>query len=271
VLTGEGADEFLAGYEIFKEAKVRRFVARGPESSWRGALLKRLYPYVGDLTRSRQGFLERYFRDGADGNPATQSHNVRWRNTARTKRLFSAAMRAAVAAEAEHTGGLPDAPPLPGDFAQWSPLARAQYLEATIFLPGYLMSSQGDRMVMSHSVEGRYPFLDPELIEFCNRLSPRLKLCGLDVGGVRSPLAPLTEASHERLEATLNDYRERLQPETVARVERNLQVIDRAIRESLEALDADPGSALLRSLADRALQRKVEFLRGVSQVAGRAL
>jgi len=84
-------------------------------------------------------------------------------------------------------------------------------------------------------------------------------------------LDPELSSEIERLEATLNDYRERLQPETVARVERNLQVIDRAIRESLEALDADPGSALLRSLADRALQRKVEFLRGVSQVAGRAL
>jgi len=207
VLTGEGADEFLAGYEIFKEAKVRRFVARGPGSSWRGALLERLYPYVGDLARSRQGYLERFFRDGADGNPATQSHNVRWRNTARTKRLFSAAMRSAVAEAAGGSGGLPDAPPgaldglpLPGDFAQWSPLARAQYLEATIFLPGYLMSSQGDRMVMSHSVEGRYPFLDPELIEFCNRLSPRLKLCGLDEKHVLKRLARefLPESIHTR-------------------------------------------------------------------------
>jgi asparagine synthase (glutamine-hydrolysing) len=213
VLTGEGADEFLAGYEIFKEAKVRRFIARGPGSSWRGALLKRLYPYVGDLARGRQGFLERFFRDGADGHPATQSHDVRWRNTARTKRLFSAAMRSAIAelagqvGEAGGSGGLQDAPPgpldglsLPEDFAQWSPLARAQYLEATIFLPGYLMSSQGDRMVMSHSVEGRYPFLDPELIEFCNRLSPRLKLCGLGEKHVLKRLARgfLPESIHTR-------------------------------------------------------------------------
>jgi len=33
VLTGEGADEFLAGYDIFKEARVRRF--------WRGTRSRR--------------------------------------------------------------------------------------------------------------------------------------------------------------------------------------------------------------------------------------
>jgi asparagine synthase (glutamine-hydrolysing) len=43
----------------------------------------------------------------------------------------------------------------------------------------YLLSSQGDRMAMAHSVEGRFPFLDVCLVEFCNKLDPRLKLRGL--------------------------------------------------------------------------------------------
>ena len=42
VLTGEGADEALGGYDIFKEAKIRRFWGRNPESKWRPLLLKRL-------------------------------------------------------------------------------------------------------------------------------------------------------------------------------------------------------------------------------------
>ena len=46
VLTGEGADEVLGGYDIFKEAKVRRFWAQNPGSPWRPLLLKRLYPYL---------------------------------------------------------------------------------------------------------------------------------------------------------------------------------------------------------------------------------
>ena len=38
---------------------------------------------------------------------------------------------------------------------------------------GYLLSSQGDRMAMANSVEGRYPFLDYRVIEFCNKLAIR--------------------------------------------------------------------------------------------------
>src|SRR2546429_7300173 len=48
--------------------------------------------------------------------------------------------------------------------------SRAQHLEITVFLSQYLLSSQGDRMAMAHSVEGRYPFLDFRMVEFCNRL-----------------------------------------------------------------------------------------------------
>jgi asparagine synthase (glutamine-hydrolysing) len=68
---------------------------------------------------------------------------------------------------------------LPAGFNSWDTLARAQWLETTIFMSGYLLSSQGDRMSMANSVEGRYPFLDYRLIEFCNSLPSTLKLRGL--------------------------------------------------------------------------------------------
>src|SRR5262249_57490113 len=44
VLTGEGADEVFAGYDIFKEAKLRRFCARQPESRRPPLLFPPLYP-----------------------------------------------------------------------------------------------------------------------------------------------------------------------------------------------------------------------------------
>jgi asparagine synthase (glutamine-hydrolysing) len=77
-------------------------------------------------------------------------------------------------------GSADDVVPYPAEFDAWSPLAQAQYLEIVTFLSPYLLSSQGDRMGMAHSVEGRFPFLDHRVVELCNRLPDRLKLRGLN-------------------------------------------------------------------------------------------
>ena len=61
VLTGEGADEVLGGYDIFKEAKVRQFWARNPASTWRPALLKRLYPYLDLTSATSAAYLKEFF------------------------------------------------------------------------------------------------------------------------------------------------------------------------------------------------------------------
>ncbi len=57
---------------------------------------------------------------------------------------------------------------------------QAEYLEARFLLPGYILSSQGDRVAMAHAVEGRYPFLDHRVVEFAAKLPPRLKMKVLD-------------------------------------------------------------------------------------------
>jgi asparagine synthase (glutamine-hydrolysing) len=62
---------------------------------------------------------------------------------------------------------------------KWDPLSRAQYTEISIFLSNYLLSSQGDRVAMAHSVEGRVPFLDYRVVEFACRVPPRFRLNGL--------------------------------------------------------------------------------------------
>ncbi len=60
--------------------------------------------------------------------------------------------------------------------SDWETFSRAQYLEAAFLLPDYLLSSQGDRVAMANSVEGRYPFLDYRLVEFSTRVPARLKM-----------------------------------------------------------------------------------------------
>ena len=176
VLTGEGADEFLAGYDIFKETLIRHFWARQPQSSLRPLLLQRLYPEITRLPNSN-AYLSSFFGEGLEQTESPQySHAIRWRTTSRAKRFFSQALRdASESALAREDTQIP----YPVGFRQWHPLSRAQWLEATIFLSQYLLSSQGDRPAMAHSVEGRFPFLDYRVVEFSNRLPPGLKLFAL--------------------------------------------------------------------------------------------
>lgn len=176
VLTGEGADEFLGGYDIFKEAKIRRFWARQPDSQWRSSLLQRLYPDI-NLSGAGAAYLAAFFANDLTKTDAPDySHGVRWRNTRRAARFFSKDFVALTAEGGGHEDRRIDYPP---EFAGWSGLEQAQYLEVTTFLSPYLLSAQGDRVAMAHSVEGRYPFLDVRVMEFCNRLPARLKLRAL--------------------------------------------------------------------------------------------
>ena len=175
VLTGEGADEILAGYNIFKENKVRRFWARDPDSQMRPLLLERLYPYIPGLSSGE--YLKAFFRRGlVETDSPFYSHAIRWANTARTRRF----LLDQPTVPSIGRNGYGELIPLPSAFDDWPHIGQAQYLEMSIFLSQYLLSSQGDRMAMAHSVEGRFPFLDHRVVEFCNRLPPELKLRGLD-------------------------------------------------------------------------------------------
>ncbi len=177
VLTGEGADEVLGGYDLFKEAKVRRFWARQPNSAWRPWLLRRLYPYLAGLQGQSPAYLGAFFRIGLEQpDDPFFSHRPRWVTTAGLRRFLSDDLLGFLAGydpvEDLRAG-------LPADFDGWHPLCRAQYLETAHLLPGYILSSQGDRVAMAHAVEGRFPFLDHRVVEFAAALPPRLKLRGL--------------------------------------------------------------------------------------------
>lgn len=174
VLTGEGADEVLAGYDIFKEAKIRRFWAKMPDSKFRPMLLRRLYPYLPALQTQSKFYLEAFFNAGtSELSDEFFSHLPRWNTTAKIKEFFSSDVKGVLNAynsveEMRTTLGV--------DFSKWDWLSKAQYIETTKLLPGYILSSQGDRMAMANSVEGRFPFLDHRVVEFCCAIPPNLKM-----------------------------------------------------------------------------------------------
>lgn len=173
VLTGEGADELFLGYDIFKETAVRQFCLRQPDSKWRSGLFDRLYPYLGG---GGGDFWRRFFLTAGSPDDTLFSHMPRFLLTSRIKDFYAPGIRAELE-EFDAVGELRD--DLPEDFGKWTPLGRAAYLEMNTLLPSYLLSSQGERMAMANSVEGRFPFLDHRLFEFAAALPDRSKLRGL--------------------------------------------------------------------------------------------
>lgn len=178
VLTGEGADELLGGYDIFKETKIRRFWGQQPGSSLRPLLLRRLYPYLEGIRNQPRAYLEKFFCvTPADLANPFFSHLPRWNTTARIKQVFSKAVRAEMETETALSELEREMPP---SFGDWTAFHRAEFLETRYLLPGYILSSQGDRMAMAHSVEGRYPFLDHRVAAFAASLPVTLKMKVLD-------------------------------------------------------------------------------------------
>lgn len=177
VLTGEGADEVLGGYDIFKESKVRRFWAADPDSSFRPLLLKRLYPYLRLPDNGQGTYLKNFFGQMLDQpENICFSHIPRWVTTAKAKQFFSPELNDALRSSPMEAmiNSLTD------DLTQMHWFNRAQYIESKSLLSGYLLSSQGDRMLAKNSIEGRFPFLDHRVIEFANKIHPKLKMKALN-------------------------------------------------------------------------------------------
>jgi asparagine synthase (glutamine-hydrolysing) len=178
VITGEGADEILGGYDIFKEAKIRSFWANQPSSQFRPSLLKYLYNYIPYLQSANLQMLKFFFGYHLEDikNPF-YSHLIRWHNNSHLINYF----HQEIINQTKDYSPLEElSKNLPENFDNWTLLTRAQYLEITLFMSGYLLSTQGDRMAMANSVEGRYPFLDHRVIELATSFPDRFKLMGLD-------------------------------------------------------------------------------------------
>ncbi|WP_462317789.1 asparagine synthase (glutamine-hydrolyzing) [Marinilabilia sp.] len=174
VMTGEGADEMLGGYNIFKEMLVRRFWSKEPSSKLRPLLLSKLYPYLSQLKTMSPSALKMFFGYRLqDIDSVLYSHLLRWSNTSKIRKLMAPQL---VNGQSFVDSLEKELEPV---LRNKSDLAKAQYLETKIFMSGYLLSSQGDRMAMGNSVEGRYPFLDHRVMEFCNTLPDDYKLSGL--------------------------------------------------------------------------------------------
>lgn len=178
VLTGEGADEILFGYDSFKELKLLDFWNKQPNSRLRPQLIKKLYPHLQHYQDPKRFGLMRMYYEGFLGNYNNEltGLNIRVHNNKALTNYFNKDFNISFDKEKliDKVSSI-----LPANFHDWTLLQKNQFLELKTLLSGYLLSSQGDRMSMAHSVEGRYPFLDHRLIENLFYYRDTFKLNGL--------------------------------------------------------------------------------------------
>ncbi|MBN2844364.1 MAG: asparagine synthase (glutamine-hydrolyzing), partial [Deltaproteobacteria bacterium] len=177
VVTGEGSDEMLAGYDIFREAKVRRFWGNDPVSRKRARAAELLYPWMERSPGRAPAFAQAFFGKNLDLDDLALSHRPRWDSTTVITNMLTKGFIERTNASSPEQTLLSSVPP---DFGRWDPLSQAQWLEIKTLLSGYILSSQGDRMLMGNSVEGRFPFLDPDFMKVAHGFPSWQKLLALD-------------------------------------------------------------------------------------------
>jgi asparagine synthase (glutamine-hydrolysing) len=170
-LTGEGADEWLAGYPWYKVQRLLGWLDTVPGLPL-SPLVRRAYlgltgapPVPWDAVRRVEqavggpnAWLNVYGLFGAS--------KVRFFSRAMWERLGDHLPYADLGLNTERA-------------RKWHPLNRSLYLGARVMLPGLLLAAKGDRVAMNSSVETRYPFLDEDVFALLARLHPRWKMRGL--------------------------------------------------------------------------------------------
>jgi asparagine synthase (glutamine-hydrolysing) len=169
VLTGEGADEGLAGYVWFKIREIARSLDVGDTFRPSTGISRLARKWAARDT----SFAELARIDRLIGGPHAQS--VMYNLVARSRtRYYSHGMKEALGGHVAYEDFDFDLERL----RRWHPLNRSLYFGYKVHLAGLLLSQKGDRVAMANSVETRPPFLDEDVIDFVSRVHPRWKLRG---------------------------------------------------------------------------------------------
>ncbi|HEV3083757.1 MAG TPA: asparagine synthase (glutamine-hydrolyzing) [Gemmataceae bacterium] len=170
-LTGEGADEWLAGYPWFKAHWLLSLLDVVPGVPL-SALARRAYTRLMGAPRSTWNHYRRAQRAVGGANAWLDVYSLM---TMSRLRFFTPEFQQSLATRCPYDDLGIDHERM----RRWHPLNRSICLGGRVMLPGLLLQAKGDRVAMHSAVETRYPFLDEEVFDFLARLPPRYKLHGL--------------------------------------------------------------------------------------------
>jgi asparagine synthase (glutamine-hydrolysing) len=166
-LTGEGADEGLAGYLWYKSDNIMRSVGR-LLGGWAPAALRAgVFGLVGGSKRRP--------RPGAIHGLRTAQQDMYDPLAQARQHLYTDDTWRALEGRTAY-----DDLDLPTErMSRWHPLNQSLYVEYKLMLPGHLLLGKGDRVTMNAGVEARYPYLDEDVVSFLASIAPDYKLRGL--------------------------------------------------------------------------------------------
>jgi asparagine synthase (glutamine-hydrolysing) len=169
-LTGEGADEWLAGYPWHKVNRALSYLDMFgmPLSQW----LRRGIMWLSGAPMLPLRNVERA-QDAVAGHNGW--HDIHGLMSLAKLRFYSPEM----------LRKLRDVVPLEelgfdaARMRRWHPLNRELAVGARTHLAGLMLNAKGDRVAMHSSVETRYPFLDEDVFAFLASVPPQFKYKGV--------------------------------------------------------------------------------------------
>jgi asparagine synthase (glutamine-hydrolysing) len=167
-LTGEGADEALAGYIWYKTQKLRDTAYKTV-----GRTIPRLLRNL--VARSVAGRRMVIPPEQAIGGVRPAQQDLYEMISQSKPVVYSEAMWHRLEGHSPYS----DLDITNDRIKRWHPLNQSLYVGYKVMLAGLLMISKGDRIAMNASVETRYPYLDDDVIQFCAEIAPEYKLHGL--------------------------------------------------------------------------------------------
>jgi asparagine synthase (glutamine-hydrolysing) len=170
-LTGEGSDEWLAGYPWYKFERVFEGMGKISGGRLNAGAKKMFYNWLG-CSKDAVAYLERCVSSAGGPHAFQRFYDLLG---ASRFRFYSPGMLEGLADHDPYASIETDL----GRVRRWHPINRAAFWASKIHLPGQLLSLKGDRIAMSQSVEMRYPFLDNDVFDFLAGIDPNLKLKGL--------------------------------------------------------------------------------------------
>jgi asparagine synthase (glutamine-hydrolysing) len=168
-LTGEGADEWFAGYPWFKVHRLLGLMDVIPGLSLR---MRRLFLALTGTPRYPMKILNRTIAAAGGYNAFMDFYGMM--STSRL-RFFGARMLDQMTDHVPYADLSPDLDRV----RKWHTLNKGLYWGTRVHLSGMLLGMKGDRVAMNSSVETRYPFLDEDVYRFAAAVHPRFKYRGL--------------------------------------------------------------------------------------------